>query len=86
MRYTGTEYFKTFEEMMQCFESFLPYHVIQEALYNSIEISERIEDYSIFGSTRFPEMRLPKEFEGKADVSCSILVTLELLNVSLSVS
>jgi len=67
MRYTGTEYFKTFEEMMQCFESFLPYHVIQEALYNSIEISERIEDYSIFGSTRFPEMRLPKEFEGKAD-------------------
>ncbi|EME26683.1 DNA polymerase III subunit alpha [Galdieria sulphuraria] len=74
MRYTGTEYFKTFEEMIQCFEPILPLHVIREALYNSIQISERIEDYDIFGATRFPEMRLPEEFQGKPEIYLRHLV------------
>lgn len=59
---------------MESFEPILPSHVVKKALYNSLEISERVEDYDIFGSTRFPEMSLPEEFQGRPEV---IVVSLD---------
>eukprot|EP00871_Galdieria_phlegrea_P001921 jgi/Galph1/272/GphlegSOOS_G5061.1 len=73
MRYTGTEYFRTFDEMLSCFDSILPERAIREALWNSTEIAERIETYDIFGEMRFPEMKLPMEFENKPDAYLKLL-------------
>ncbi len=60
MRYSGTEYLKSAEEMAQLFRDHLPDDVIREAIANTIEVAEKIEPYSgILGESRIPDYPIP---------------------------
>ncbi|MEB3217888.1 MAG: DNA polymerase III subunit alpha [Nostocales cyanobacterium 94392] len=59
MRYSGTEYLKSAEEMKQLFRDHLPEKVIEEAIANTVEVAEKIEPYDILGSPRIPHFPIP---------------------------
>ncbi|MDJ1175690.1 DNA polymerase III subunit alpha [Roseofilum capinflatum] len=62
MRYSGTEYLKTAEEMAQLFRDHLPEAVIQEAIANTLEVASKIEPYKgILGEPRIPDYPIPKD-------------------------
>lgn len=54
MRYSGTEYLKSAEEMKQLFRDHLPDDVIEEAIANTVEVADKIEPYNILGEPRIP--------------------------------
>ncbi|MBV6626149.1 MAG: DNA polymerase III subunit alpha [Rivularia sp. (in: Bacteria)] len=59
MRYSGTEYLKSAEEMKQLFRDHLPEDVIEEAIANTLEIKDKIEPYSILSAPRTPHFPIP---------------------------
>lgn len=66
MRYAGNEFFKSVEEMRNCFIDHLDSHDIEEALRNTLEVAEKVEEYDLFGATRIPHYPVPPEFENDA--------------------
>ncbi len=60
LRYTGTEYIKSKEEMEKLFLDHLEPNTIQDAINNTLEVAEKIEEYSILGSYKMPKFPLPK--------------------------
>jgi DNA-directed DNA polymerase III PolC len=54
MRYSGTEYLKSAEEMAKLFRDHLPDDVIQEAISNTLEVASKVEQYNIMDETRIP--------------------------------
>ena len=62
MRYSGTEYLKSAEEMGQLFRDHLPDEVIQEAIANTLEVAEKVEPYlGIIGEPRIPDYPIPPD-------------------------
>ncbi|NER38293.1 MAG: DNA polymerase III subunit alpha [Oscillatoria sp. SIO1A7] len=61
MRYSGTEYMKTAEEMALLFRDHLPDRVIQEAIANTVEVAEKVEPYKILGEPRIPDFPVPRD-------------------------
>ncbi len=62
MKYSGHEYLKTREEMAKLFED------IPEALSNTVEISEKVEDYNITtNKVMLPDFPLPDNFTSQDD-------------------
>jgi DNA polymerase-3 subunit alpha len=59
MRYSGTEYLKSAEEMMQLFRDHLPEDVIEEAVTNTVEVADKIEPYKILSPPRTPHFPIP---------------------------
>ncbi|WP_250122145.1 DNA polymerase III subunit alpha [Chroococcidiopsis sp. CCMEE 29] len=59
MRYSGTEYLKSAEEMMQLFRDHLPDQVIQEAITTTLEVADKVEPYHIMGEPRIPNYPVP---------------------------
>ncbi|MEA5538821.1 DNA polymerase III subunit alpha [Limnoraphis robusta Tam1] len=60
MRYSGTEYLKSAEEMAQLFRDHLPDDVIQEAIANTLEVAGKVEPYTgILGESRIPDYPIP---------------------------
>jgi len=59
MRYSGTEYLKSAEEMMQLFRDHLPDEVIQEAIATTLEVADKVEPYHIMGEPRIPNYPVP---------------------------
>ncbi len=59
MRYSGTEYLKSADEMKQLFRDHLPDDVIEEAIANTVEVAEKIEPYNILGEPRIPNYPIP---------------------------
>ncbi len=59
MRYSGTEYLKSAEEMMQLFRDHLPEDVIREAVTNTLEVADKIEPYKILSPPRTPNFPIP---------------------------
>jgi DNA polymerase-3 subunit alpha len=59
LRYSGTEYLKSADEMAQLFRDHLDDDVIAEALDRTLEIAEKVENYDIFGDTRIPNFPIP---------------------------
>lgn len=59
MRYSGTEYLKSAEEMSQLFRDHLPDDVIQEAIATTLEVAEKVEPYHIMGEPRIPNYPVP---------------------------
>ena len=59
MRYSGTEYLKTAEEMSQLFQDHLADDVINEAIATTLEVAEKVEPYQIMGEPRIPNYPLP---------------------------
>ena len=61
MRYSGEEYLKTPEEMAELFSDF------PEAIENTQEIVDKIEEYDLDRKPIMPEFILPEDFENEAD-------------------
>ena len=59
MRYSGTEYLKSAEEMKQLFRDHLTEDVIEEAVSNTLEVADKIEPYSILSPPRTPNFPIP---------------------------
>jgi len=61
MRYSGTEYVKSPQEMAQLFRDHLPDDVIKEAIANTLEVAEKIKKYEIFNEPRLPDYPVPPD-------------------------
>ena len=59
LRYTGTEYIKSREEMERLFVDHLPAEVVQQALNNTVSVAEKVEDYDILGRYQMPRFPIP---------------------------
>lgn len=59
LRYSGTEYLKSYEEMRQLFQDHLSAEVIEEALQNTLEIKNKIQPYNILGKPKIPDYDIP---------------------------
>ena len=62
LRYTGTEYLKSPEEMARLFQDHLEPEVIERALANTLAVAEKVKDYDILGKCRMPDFpSLPQQ-------------------------
>ncbi|MEO1132104.1 MAG: DNA polymerase III subunit alpha, partial [Cyanobacteria bacterium J06639_1] len=59
LRYSGTEYLKSAEEMARLCRDHLEEDVIQEAIANTLSVAEKIEQYDILGKPRLPDYPIP---------------------------
>ncbi|MDJ0845933.1 DNA polymerase III subunit alpha [Crocosphaera sp.] len=59
LRYSGTEYLKSADEMRLLFRDHLADNVIEEAINNTLEVAEKIEPYKILGEPRIPDYPVP---------------------------
>ncbi len=66
LRYTGTEYIKSRDEMARLFVDHLDPDVIEEALDNTLRVADAVEDYDILGHQQLPDFPLP---EGQTPIS-----------------
>ena len=60
LRYTGTEYIKSEQEMGRLFADHLEPDVLQEAIANTAAVAEKVEEYSILGSYQMPRFPIPE--------------------------
>jgi len=60
LRYTGTEYIKSAEEMRALFADHLEPEVIEEALANTVKVADKVEDYDILGRYQMPRFPIPE--------------------------
>ncbi|MFB2893230.1 DNA polymerase III subunit alpha [Aerosakkonemataceae cyanobacterium BLCC-F50] len=61
MRYSGTEYLKSPDEMAQLFRDHLPDEVIKQAIENTIEVANKVKKYEIFNEPRLPDYPVPPD-------------------------
>lgn len=59
--YTGNEYLKSYDEMLQCFPD------DEASLLNTLEIAEKVESYSIENEVILPKYTLPDDFTDDFD-------------------
>ncbi len=59
LRYSGTEYLKSADEMRMLFRDHLPDDVIDEAIVTTIEVANKIEEYKLFDEPRIPNYPVP---------------------------
>ena len=52
LRYTGTEYIKSENEMLELFKDHIDDESIIEAVNNTVEISQKVEVFDLFGNYR----------------------------------
>ncbi|MGD1860396.1 MAG: DNA polymerase III subunit alpha [Leptolyngbyaceae cyanobacterium] len=73
LRYSGTEYLKSADEMRILFRDHLPDEVIEEAIQNTLEVAEKVEEYeNILGQPRIPDFPIPEEFDGAEDYMADV--------------
>ncbi len=65
LRYSGTEYLKSAEEMRRLFRDHLPQDVIDEAVANTVEVAEKVEEYEILGNPQIPNFPVPEGHTGE---------------------
>jgi DNA polymerase III subunit alpha len=59
LRYSGTEYLKSAEEMSWLFRDHLTDDVIQEAIATTLTVADKIGEYKILGEPRIPDYPVP---------------------------
>ena len=59
LRYTGTEYLKSEEEMGHLFADHLEPEVVKQAIANTVAVAEKVEDYDILGRYQMPRFPIP---------------------------
>jgi DNA polymerase-3 subunit alpha len=62
LRYSGTEYLKSEEEMRWLFRDHLPEEVVEEAIAHTLEVANKIEGYDILGEPRLPDYPVPEGY------------------------
>lgn len=60
LRYSGTEYLKSADEMRQLFRDHLPVEVIENAIATTVEVANKVETYNFMGEPRIPNYPVPK--------------------------
>ncbi|MGB1774889.1 MAG: DNA polymerase III subunit alpha [Synechococcus sp.] len=60
LRYTGTEYIKTEDEMLRLFADHLDPDVVRQAVQNTVAVAEKVEDYDILGHYQMPRFPIPE--------------------------
>lgn len=67
LRYSGTEYVKSADEMRRLFRDHIEPEVIDEAIANTLEVADKVEEYTdILGQSRIPDFPIPPEFNEDA--------------------
>jgi DNA polymerase-3 subunit alpha len=66
LRYTGTEYIRSEEQMLGLFADHLEAEVIEKAVATTALVAEKVEDYDILGRYQMPRFPIP---EGHTPVS-----------------
>ena len=61
LRYTGTEFIKSEDEMRKLFVDHLDQDIIQEAISNTVSVANKVEDYDILGSYKMPRFPIPED-------------------------
>ena len=61
LRYTGTEFIKSEDEMRKLFADHLDQDIIQEAISNTVSVANKVEDYDILGSYKMPRFPIPED-------------------------
>ena len=61
MRYSGTEYLKSADEMAQLFRDHLDDETIKEAIDTTLEVANKVKSYDIMGESRIPNYPIPPE-------------------------
>jgi DNA polymerase-3 subunit alpha len=59
LRYSGTEYLKSIDEMRDLFRDHLEPELIEQAIANTLEVAEKVEPYKILGEPRIPDYPIP---------------------------
>ena len=59
LRYSGTEYLKSAEEMALLFRDHLPQDVIDTAIATTLEIADKVEAYDVFRDPQSPDYEIP---------------------------
>ena len=62
LRYSGTEYLKSAEEMAQLFRDHLPEEVIRRAIANTVAVADKIEPYDVFRDPQSPDFPVPEGY------------------------
>ena len=83
LRYTGTEYIRSEEEMLALFADHLEPELVREAVANTVRVAEKVEDYDILGRYQMPRFPIP---EGHTPVSYLKAVSEEGLRARLSLA
>ena len=60
LRYTGTEYLKSEEEMGRLFADHLDPTVVKQAIANTVSVADKVEDYDILGRYQMPRFPIPE--------------------------
>ena len=63
LRYTGTEYIKSESEMLELFKDHIDDESIIEAVNNTVEISQKVEEFDLFGNYRMPKFPLTENID-----------------------
>jgi len=63
MRYSGTEFLKSANEMFEMFGDHVQPNLSISALDNSQIIANQVEDYSIWSEVKIPKFEMPKNFQ-----------------------
>ena len=59
LRYSGTEYLKSADEMRLLFRDHLEDDVIEEAIATTVEVADKVQPYNILGEPRIPDYPVP---------------------------
>ncbi|MEL6460845.1 MAG: DNA polymerase III subunit alpha [Cyanobacteria bacterium J06558_2] len=59
LRYSGTEYLKSADEMRLLFRDHLEDEVIEEAIATTLEVADKVQPYNILGEPRIPDYPVP---------------------------
>jgi DNA polymerase-3 subunit alpha len=62
LRYTGTEYLKSADEMRLLFRDHLTPDVVEAAIATTLEVADKIEGYDILGEPRIPSYPVPEGY------------------------
>lgn len=66
LRYSGTEYLKSADEMRCLFRDHLTEDVIEQAIANTLKVADKISSYEILGEPRIPDYPVPAGYTADA--------------------
>ena len=63
LRYTGTEYIKSKEEMKKLFVDHIELANVEKAINNTLEIANKVDKYNILGNYKMPNFPIPNDIK-----------------------
>lgn len=66
LRYSGTEYLKSADEMRCLFRDHLTEDVVEQAIANTLKVADKISSYEILGEPRIPDYPVPEGYTADA--------------------